>query len=94
MAEGVNITEELFADSDSNGEENFEGFDLEESETSRNAPNNLDDGKYNILDEKGFPKIWHSITKMACKKILITPIRLFTFLNYFMKMIIMNKSNQ
>ena len=26
MAEGVNIIEELFADSDSDGEENFEGF--------------------------------------------------------------------
>ena len=30
MAEAVNIIEELFADSDSDGEENFEGLDLEE----------------------------------------------------------------
>ena len=37
MAGGINIIEELFADSDNDGEENFEGFDLEELETSRNA---------------------------------------------------------
>ena len=41
----------MFADSDSDGEENFEGFDLEELETSRNAQNNLDDRNYNVLDE-------------------------------------------
>ena len=37
--------------SDSDGEENFDGFDLEELETSRNAQNNLDDRNYNVLDE-------------------------------------------
>lgn len=30
MAEQVNIIEELFADSGSEGEENFEGFNLED----------------------------------------------------------------
>ena len=62
MAEGVNIIEELFADSDSDGEENFEGFDLEELETSRNAQNNLDDRNY-VLDENSFLKsAWrHSV---------------------------------
>ena len=56
MAEGVNIIEELFANSDSDGEENFEGFDLDELETSRNAQNNLDDRNYNVLDENSWER--------------------------------------
>ena len=57
MAEGVNIIEKLFADSDSDGEENFEGFDLEELETSRNVQNNLDDRNYvNVLDENSWER--------------------------------------
>ena len=55
MAEGVNIIEELFADSDSDGEGNFEGFDLEELETSRDAQNNLDDRNY-VLDENSWER--------------------------------------
>ena len=46
MAEGIRIIEEFL-----DGEENFEGFDLEDLETSRNAQNNLDDRNNNVLDE-------------------------------------------
>ena len=86
MAEGVNIIEELFADSDSDGEENFEGFDLHELETSRNAQNNLEIRtfwmKIHGKEGTGFPKSWHSMANMACWKILITLNRRSTFLNF------------
>ena len=48
MAEGLNIIDEIFADSDSDGEDNFEGFDLSDLD---NAQHDLDERNYNILNE-------------------------------------------
>ena len=51
MADNVrNIFDEIFADSDSDGEENFEGFDLEDFgpvEIERNQ----DNSNYDVLNE-------------------------------------------
>lgn len=51
MADRDNIIEEIFADSDSDGEDNFEGFDLEDLNTTE-----LDDesihANYNVLNSE------------------------------------------
>lgn len=46
--ERVNIIDELFADSDSEGEDNFEGFNLEDLEDFTN----VDESNYDVLDEQ------------------------------------------
>lgn len=48
MAERVNVIEELFADSDNEGEDNFEGYNLEDIEEFTN----VDETNYNALDEQ------------------------------------------
>lgn len=48
MAERVDIIEELFADSDSEGEDNFEGFNLEDIEDFTS----VDETNYDVLDEQ------------------------------------------
>ncbi|XP_062604100.1 piggyBac transposable element-derived protein 4-like [Saccostrea cucullata] len=48
MAERVNIIEELLADSESEGEENFEGFNLEDLEDSKC----VDESNYDVLNDE------------------------------------------
>ena len=96
MAKNVrNIIDEIFADSDSEGEENFEGFDLEDFgpvEIERNQ----DNSNFDVLNED----LWASgdrtphLANLACVRNLMIVTHLLRHLNFLLnQMTLIMKTN-